>query len=62
MKSIMIVEHNGEQHETNIEKYDAVKIHEQIKAAQSNSTNDYVVVIGDVIIDARSIKKVVPVK
>ncbi|WJQ02851.1 hypothetical protein QT236_14290 [Geobacillus stearothermophilus] len=59
---IRIVEHSGEEHITEVEKFDAVLLHKQIKAAQNYDTPDYVVVIGDVIIDARSIKAVVPVK
>ena len=59
---IRIVEHNGEEHITEVEKFSAKSVYEQIKAAQNHDTPDYVVVIGDVIIDARSIKAVVPVR
>jgi hypothetical protein len=59
---VKVVEHSGEEHITEVEKFDAKAVYEQIKAAQNHDTPDYVVVIGDVIIDARSIKAVVPVK
>jgi hypothetical protein len=59
---IKIVEHSGEEHITEVEKFSAKAVYEQIKAAQNHDTSDYVVVIGDVIIDGRSIKAVVPVK
>lgn len=59
-KKLLVVEHSGEQHSTEVENFDALKLHKEIKEAQGNSTNDFVVVIGDVIIDSRSIKKVVP--
>jgi hypothetical protein len=62
MKKIKVVEHSGEEHITVVEKFDAKEVYEQIKAAQNHDTPDYVVVIGDVIIDARSVKAVVPVK
>lgn len=59
---VKVVEHNGEEHITEVEKFDAKALYEHIKTAQNHDTPDYVVVIGDVIIDARSIKAVVPVK
>ncbi|AKM19791.1 hypothetical protein GARCT_02540 [Geobacillus sp. 12AMOR1] len=59
---IRIVEHSGEEHITEVEKFSAKSVYEQIKAAQNHDTPDYVVVIGDVIIDARSIKAVVLVR
>ncbi|EZP74998.1 hypothetical protein H839_15898 [Parageobacillus genomosp. 1] len=59
---VKIVEHSGEEHITEVEKFDAQALYEQIKAAQNHDTPDYVVVIGDVIIDGRSIKAVVPVR
>jgi hypothetical protein len=62
MTKVKIVEHSGEEHITEVEKFDAQALYEQIKAAQNHDTPDYVVVIGDVIIDARSVKAVVPVK
>jgi hypothetical protein len=58
---VKVVEHSGEEHITEVEKFDAQALYEQIKAAQNHDTPDYVVVIGDVIIDARSIKAVVPI-
>ena len=59
---IKIVEHSGEEHITEVEKFDAKALYKEIRSAQNHDTPDYVVVIGDVIIDARSIKAVVPVK
>lgn len=59
---IRIVEHSGEEHITEVKKFSAKSVYEQIKAAQNHDTPDYVVVIGDVIIDARSVKSVVPVR
>jgi hypothetical protein len=61
MTKVKIVEHSGEEHITEVENFDAKALYEQIKAAQNHDTPDYVVVIGDVIIDARSIKAVVPI-
>jgi hypothetical protein len=61
MTKVKIVEHSGEEHITEVEKFDAKEVYEQIRAAQNHDTPDYVVVIGDVIIDARSIKTVVPI-
>ena len=57
---VKIVEHSGEEHITEVEKFDAQALYKQIKAAQNHDTPDYVVVIGNVIIDARSIKAIVP--
>jgi hypothetical protein len=62
MTKVKIVEHSGEEHITEVEKFDAKELYQQIKAAQNHDTPDYVVMIGDVIIDARSVKAVVPVK
>jgi hypothetical protein len=62
MVTVKIVEHSGEEHITEVEKFDAKKIYEQMKKAQNHDTPDYVIVIGDVIIDARSVKTVVPMK
>ncbi|WP_096224904.1 hypothetical protein [Geobacillus sp. FJAT-46040] len=59
---IRIVEHSGEEHITEVEKFSAKAVYEQIKAAQNHDTPDYVVAIGDVIIDARSVKAVVPIR
>jgi hypothetical protein len=61
LKKIKVVEHGGEEHITEVEKFVAKEVYEQIRAAQNHDTPDYVVVIGDVIIDARSIKTVVPI-
>lgn len=57
-KKVKLVEHSGEEHITEVSGYDAKATHTEIKAAQNNETSDYTVVIGDVIIDARSIKSV----
>jgi hypothetical protein len=62
MTKVKIVEHSGEEHITEVEKFDAKALYEQIKAAQNHDRPDYAVVIGDVIIDGRSIKAVVPVR
>jgi hypothetical protein len=59
---VKIVEHSGEEHITEVEKFDVQALYKQIKSAQNYDTSDYVVVIGDVIIDARSIKAIVPVR
>jgi hypothetical protein len=61
-KQVKVIEHSGEEHVTEVASFDAKETYEQIKAAQDHASNDYVVVIGDVIIDSRSIKTVVPVK
>jgi hypothetical protein len=61
-KKIKIVEHGGDEHITEVENFNAKEVHEQMKAAQLLDTNDYVVCVGDVIIDARSVKSIVPVK
>lgn len=55
---VKIVEHNGEEHITEVTGYDAKATHAEIKEAQSNETSDCTVVIGNVIIDARNIKSV----
>ncbi|UQD53297.1 hypothetical protein C0971_15665 [Bacillus methanolicus] len=59
---VKIIEHSGEEHITEVEKFDAQALYKQIRTAQNHDTTDYVVVIGDVIIDARSVKAVVSVK
>jgi hypothetical protein len=61
-KQIKVVEHSGEEHVTEVAEFNAKEVYAEIKAAQDHASNDYVVVIGDVIIDSRSIKTVVPVK
>ncbi|MGY3718666.1 hypothetical protein ACWE42_24445 [Sutcliffiella cohnii] len=58
---IKIVEHSGEQHLTSVVDFNAKETHLEIKNAQSNVSSDHMVCIGDVIIDARSVKSVVPV-
>lgn len=60
LKKVVVVEHSGEQHITEVENFNAIELHAEIKAAQKSNTNDFVVVIGNVIIDSRSIKTVVP--
>lgn len=57
-KKVKIVEHSGDAHITEVETFNAKETQAEIKAAQEHSTNDYTVCIGDVIIDARSIKSV----
>lgn len=59
-KKVLVKEHDGSEHVTEVSGYNAKEVYDQIKAAQNNETSDYVVVIGDVVIDARSIKGVVP--
>ncbi len=41
---IRIIEHSGEEHITEVEKFSAKAVYEQIKAAQNHDTPDYVVV------------------
>lgn len=61
-KTIHVTEHNEQVHVTEVENFNAKGIHLAIKEAQGIETNDNVVVIGDIIIDARSIKSVVVVQ
>lgn len=56
--NVKVVEHNGEEHITEVTGYNAKATHAEIKAAQNNETSDHTVVIGNVIIDARNIKSV----
>lgn len=60
MLKLEIIEHGGNRHETEVESYDAAAIFLAIKEGQNGT--DHVVLIGDVIIDSRSIKSVVQVK
>lgn len=55
---IEILYHDGTKKQTKIDNYDAKAVYEDIKAAQSSTSNDHMVLIGDVIVDARSIKSV----
>jgi hypothetical protein len=60
-KKVKVVEHTGDEQITEVTNFNAQELYQQIKAAQNHATGDYVVVIGDIVIDARSVKKVVPV-
>lgn len=55
---VSIVEHSGKEHLTEVENFSAAEIHQNLKEAQSHSTSDYTVLIGEVIIDARSVNSV----
>lgn len=59
---INIIEHSGEAHTTEVDNFNVQEIFTQLKEAQNSETNDHVVLVGDVIIDARSVKSVSPVK
>lgn len=56
-----IVEHSGDIHVTEVENYNALETFNQLRAAQSIESNEFLVVIGDVIIDSRSVKLINPV-
>lgn len=56
--NVKVVEHNGEEHITEVTGYDAKVTHAEIKSAQSIETSDCTVVIGNIIIDARNVKSV----
>ena len=58
---IKIVEHSGDEVITVVKKYDALETLTRLKEAQSHDTAEYLVAIGEVIMDARSIKKIAPV-
>ncbi|WP_078434224.1 hypothetical protein [Metabacillus halosaccharovorans] len=59
---IIIIEHSGEVHTTEVDNYNVQEIFTQLKEAQNSETNDHVVLIGEVIIDSRSVKTVSLVK
>lgn len=56
MTKILVIEHNETVHEGEVAKFDAVKILEDIKKAQVEPP--HMVAIGDVLLDARSVKSV----
>jgi hypothetical protein len=53
---IQVIEHNETVHEGEIAKFEPAKIIEELKQAQVESP--HMVAIGDVLIDARSVKTV----
>ncbi|XQY90635.1 hypothetical protein ACNRWW_14005 [Metabacillus sp. HB246100] len=59
---ISIIEHSGEVHVTEVESFDSVETFKQLKEAQNIGKNEYMVLIGDIIIDSRSVKSVSSLK
>jgi hypothetical protein len=59
---LKVIEHDGSEDLTEVESYNPQETSQMIKEAQSHDTSDYMVLIGDIIVDARSIKKVKVVK
>ncbi|USK48859.1 hypothetical protein LIT38_20330 [Bacillus sp. CMF12] len=59
---VRVIEHSGAEHVTEVENYNAAELYQTMKAAQGHDTSEYIVVIGDVIIDSRSIKSVAKVE
>jgi hypothetical protein len=61
MIKVTVVEHNGTKHKTEVGEWNAAvakKYQETIKEAQGHSDPEHTVIIGDVIIDARSVNSI----
>lgn len=53
-----IVKHGGVKRQTEVSDYDPKEMFKTIQSAQLNASSDHMVLIGDVIIDARTIESV----
>ncbi|WP_430508393.1 hypothetical protein [Rossellomorea marisflavi] len=61
MVRVKVTEHDGTTTYTELEEWNAAvakEIHQEIREAQGHDSADYTVVIGDVIVDARSVKSI----
>jgi hypothetical protein len=61
MVKVKIVEHGGDEHVTEVESFNALEVYKAMQTAQSSENGEHVIVVGDVIIDARSVKTVAKV-
>jgi pyrimidine operon attenuation protein/uracil phosphoribosyltransferase len=58
MVKVKVIEHSGQEHVTEVESFNALEVYKSIQEAQSSTNGQHVIVVGDVIVDARSIRTV----
>lgn len=56
MIKIKVIEHDGSEHDTEVEAYDAAEVHEKRMRAEVEAPHS--ILIGDISVDARNIKMV----